>query len=104
MSKTTLKPDNSPPPRWLNRAEKLIFKQVIEERKVAGLPISATVAGSIADFAMCRTRVRDLKRTLAVAQSEISELDGDRAYVLALCREIDRASRLAMVLSDRISK
>lgn len=106
MTKTTRSTAKRPvsrPPHWLTRSEKLIFKRIAAERQSAGLSVSATVEAAIGDFAMARSRLRELRKLLAMAQSEVSERESDRTYVLSLFREVDRATRLSISLSGRAS-
>lgn len=96
------KPELSSPPHWLSRAEKLLFRRIVSERKAAGLPVSAIVEATVCDFAMARSRLRELRKMLAEAQAEISELESERSYVLQLFRELDRVSRLCSAFGGRL--
>lgn len=101
-TKSPSKSGNDQPPHWLTRAEKVIFRRVVADRKARANSVSATDRDIVADYCLARTRMRQLHYLLHEAFAENSDLDADRQFIFQLTKEIDRTAATCEKLIERL--
>ncbi|MER8641419.1 hypothetical protein [Mesorhizobium sp. M1252] len=104
MTKTDLKTPDFPAPRWLTRAEKAEFHRVISIRKAAGNPVSEADIPPICDLISARSRIAVLRGLFkrAVIDCRESDFTSSQRHLLAIGRDIDKATAAAQKMAARL--
>ncbi|MES0179725.1 hypothetical protein NKJ86_14150 [Mesorhizobium sp. M0025] len=104
MTKANPKTHEFPAPRWMTRTEKLEFKRLNSIRKAAGNPIMETDVIPICDLVSARSRVTALRGLFkrAMVACRDSDFESSQRHLLAIARDIDRATAAAQKMASKL--
>jgi hypothetical protein len=87
------------PPKWLSKAQKTLFLDVISARKAAGKPVLPGEIATLTDFVLLRGRIQDLSARLKRLGKLV--LKDDRLCVI-FAKQLDASAGLSLRLSQEL--
>lgn len=90
------------PPAWMDRAQKKLFRQLVDAKFGENGSVSATAAAEIVDYIEVRTRIALLRDMLADDANKDTEFASRRDRMLKTTAQIDSHLAMAHRLADRI--
>jgi hypothetical protein len=93
--------DDLSPPAGLTKAEKGLFRRIVNAQIAAGRPVSASQSDLLADYVSLRGRIAALRKML---RAELLEKPNyrDSQLILKISRQIDTSVKLSTVLGEKL--
>lgn len=89
-------------PAWLDRTGKRMFRRVVEQLPAPDLPLSDAKVDLISDYVEARQRITVLGMLLGERVRGKAAFQIPDNVVMALTRQIDASTNLALKLADKL--